>query len=477
MDFNPKTDALPHQIEAVEFVAGKPSVAIFDEQGLGKTKIVLDILLRGFATGEVDRALVVCKNSLLRTWQAEIEKHTHLRGVILSGDRTTTSRGLMVFSRFYLVAYSIVHRELSRLRQLMALGKCAIILDESHTIKNPKSRVTADVLSLRGLATKRLILTGTPVANYPEDLWTQFYFLDDGRALGTEFDAFRLFYDLGQGADRRAVSSENLQAISAAIRPLSIRRTKAGTLELPEKTFESREVPLHGAQAAMYSRVQSELRLQLVHDGKLVGTITVENALERLLRLVQICSNPALIDPGFDQPPAKFVILDQMLQEIMGSGEKAVVWSQFVQNVEQLGRRYREFGAAVIHGGVTLEDRHRVVTRFQAEPSRRLIFAVPGAAREGLTLTAANHAIYIDRSFNLVDYLQSQDRIHRIGQDKPCVITKLVARETIDGFVDEVLTRKAEIAEAIGGGVGRQKGEAVTGEEIARALGSDDLAR
>jgi len=101
---------------------------------------------------------------------------------------------------------------------------------------------------------------------------------------------------------------------------------------------------------------------------------------------------------------------------------------------------------------------------------RKLIFAVPAAAREGITLTAANHAVYLDRNFNLVDYIQSQDRIHRIGQDRPCTITKLVAENTVDEFVDEVLRRKLEIAETVEAGVKPNRPAGIRADDIERFL-------
>lgn len=472
IDLTPRTRPFPHQLEAEQFILEKPAVALFDEQGLGKTKIVLDVLLQEIAAGRIDGGLVVCKHALLPIWESEIEKHTNTRGVVLSGTVGQTGLALMVYSPLYVTSYSLVHRELGRIRELLKLRRMALVLDESHTIKNPEAQTTRDILAISTLATKRIILTGTPVANYPEDLWSQFYFLDGGKTLGPDFDAFKLYYSLGHGVSRRSVSDQNLASLTSRIRSIAIRRTKEGTLELPDKSFETHTVVLEEKQALMYKQIRDELRLELTHDGRLIETLDIENILERLLRLVQVCSNPSLIDPHYSAVPAKFVALDSLISAIMGRGEKVVIWSQFVENVKLLSHRYRGQGSAAIHGSVPVEDRKRIVDRFQEDVHRKILFAVPAAAREGLTLTAANHAIYLDRNFNLVDYIQSQDRIHRIGQERPCVITKLMADGTVDDFVDDVLRRKFEIAETVQSGVmPNQQGEAVQRNEIERFLG------
>lgn len=471
LDLTPRTRPFPHQLEAEQFILERPAVALFDEQGLGKTKIVLDALLQEISADKIDGGLIVCKHGLLPMWESEIQKHTKTRGVVLSGSVRQTGLALMVYSPFYLTSYTLMHRELSRIRELLKLRRMAMVLDESHTIKNPEAQTTRDILAISTLAAKRIILTGTPVANYPEDLWSQFYFLDGGKTLGPDFGAFKLYYDLGQGVSRRSVSDQNLASLSSRIRPITIRRTKKGTLELPDKSFETRTVALEERQGTMYRQIRDELCLELLHEGKLIETMDIDNILERLLRLVQVCSNPSLIDPHYNEVPAKFAALDSLIADILAKDEKVVVWSQFVENVKILSRRHHEHGSAAIHGGIPIEDRRRIVDRFQEDVNRKIVFAVPAAAREGLTLTAANHAIYLDRNFNLVDYIQSQDRIHRIGQERPCVITKLVAEGTVDDFVDDVLRRKFEIAEEVQSGAeSNHQGEAVRRSEIERFL-------
>ncbi len=135
----------------------------------------------------------------------------------------------------------------------------------------------------------------------------------------------------------------------------------------------------------------------------------------------------------------------------MARDEKVIIWTSFVGNIRLLRRRYASYGSAAIFGEVPIDDRAKIVSSFQSSAELRILVANPAAAREGLTLTEANHAIYIDRNFNMVDYLQSQDRIHRISQRRPAFIHKLVGKDTIDLYIEDVVYRKQGIAEYIYG--------------------------
>jgi SNF2 family DNA or RNA helicase len=164
-----------------------------------------------------------------------------------------------------------------------------------------------------------------------------------------------------------------------------------------------------------------------------------------MLRLAQIASNPALIDAGYDQVPAKIGVLDELLVAYT-TERKVIVWSSFVGNIQALAARYPHLNPVTIYGEQDTSARDHAVRAFRGDPGVRLLVANPAAAREGLTLTEANVAIYLDRTFNLVDYLQSQDRIHRISQTRECDIVLLLAAQTIDEFIDFALEQKHRLA-------------------------------
>jgi SWI/SNF-related matrix-associated actin-dependent regulator 1 of chromatin subfamily A len=316
-----------------------------------------------------------------------------------------------------------------------------LVLDESHRIKTPNARVTKAVLQLRAEAKRRYILTGTPVANKPEDLWSQIFFLDDGNALGATFDEFRARY-LIAGGGYKAVSD-----LRDRVSALAMRRVKSEALQLPPKETKRVVVDLTGRQRAMYVAMRDELELWV---RSLSGEQVVKQAeaiLARLVRLAQLASNPALLDADYEELPAKFGALDALLSSYMKHhDQKVIIWTSFVDNVTALAARYSAYHPVTLFGEMSTASRDVAVRRFRRDSTVRLLVANPAAAREGLTLTETNVAIYLDRTFNLVDYLQSQDRIHRISQKRACEIVLIIAGKTIDEFIDYSLEQKHRLA-------------------------------
>jgi SWI/SNF-related matrix-associated actin-dependent regulator of chromatin subfamily A-like protein 1 len=449
-DYSPRLKPLPHQLEATKFLIERDNAALFDEQGLGKTKIVIDALAYNFELGNIEAAIVICKKSLLANWQAEVAKHSKLKSIVLRGTPKQKGLSYMWFAHFYLINYELVPGEVNRLKGFLLTRPMALVLDESQRIKNPEGKATQAILSISPLAKRRYIITGTPVANSPRDLWAQVFFLDGGLSLGETPSDFCEKFEIDPNSNVQSFRDESgLKKLRSALSQFSIRRLKDDVLELPSKIYKTIQVDLEPQQREMYDQLRNQLYLEIVNlDGQEVID-NAENILKRLLRLVQIASNPHLIDKSYSETPAKFVELDRLISEIIKLNEKVIVWTGFVGNVRLLRRRYEKYGAAMIYGDVPIQDRQGIVETFQNSSELNVLVANPGAAREGITLTAANHAIYLDRNFNLVDYLQSQDRIHRIGQQKNAYIYGLIGENTIDAYIEDVVYRKQLIAQYI----------------------------
>jgi len=167
-----------------------------------------------------------------------------------------------------------------------------------------------------------------------------------------------------------------------------------------------------------------------------------EEILKRLLRLVQIASNPRLVDESYSFEPGKFASLKDIVENICGRGEKCIIWSSFTDNVDWLAEEFSSFGPCKVHGKMGIGQRDRTIEKFLSNENNKVLIATPGAAKEGLTLTVANHVIFYDRSFSLDDYLQAQDRIHRISQKKTCYVYNLIMKDSIDEWVDILLQSK-----------------------------------
>jgi SWI/SNF-related matrix-associated actin-dependent regulator 1 of chromatin subfamily A len=433
---------LPHQTEGTQFLRDRTAAALFDEQGLGKSKQLIDAVVASIRDGSLAGALIVCPNTIKTTWGEEIERYSDERYAIFgSGRKARRVAFRSLRASFYVINYEAIASELPSLRALLRFKRMAFVLDESHRIKTPAARVTRAIHSLRQDAARRYIMTGTPVANKPEDLWAQVFFLDDGRALGPNFRAFRERFCTPEGGYTR------IDELRDRLATVCLRREKEGTITLPPKTFTYVSVSLAGEQLRMYEQLREQLELWVRDLSGNEVKAQAENILARLVRLAQLASNPALLDSAYGEVPGKFLALDQLVQTYLAEPtEKVIVWTSFVGNIRALLRRFSRHNPVALHGEMDSKSRNAAVTAFKKDATVRLLIANPAAAREGLTLTRARTAIYLDRTFNLVDFLQSQDRIHRLSQAEPCEILILNAAGTIDEFIDFSLAQKHRLA-------------------------------
>ncbi|BCH13693.1 DEAD/DEAH box helicase [Mesorhizobium sp. L-2-11] len=459
-----KRDAFPHQLEALEAIKDLTYAAVFHEQGLGKTKIGLDLALSWLARDVADSAMIVTKKGLIENWRGEIASHSHLTPRIIGQDRIANFYAFNSPARLYLTHYEAVVSERSRLDLFLKTRRVAVVLDEAHKIKNPEAEIAQALLGLADGFVRRVIMTGTPVANRPFDLWSQVHFLDGGKSLGDDFPSFRrqldLANDLGRDEERASHFADALEELFERIRTFSVRETKKSSgLKLPDKTISNIEVALEPRQAEIYAQFRDELAAVVVRGGQAILD-DAEGLLKRLLRLVQVASNPAMVDQAYRAMPGKLPALESLLHEIVDSGEKAIVWTSFTDNADMLAFHFENLGVAVVHGGLSMAKREAALTAFKTDPECRVLVATPGAAKEGLTLTVANHAIFYDRTFSLDDYLQAQDRIHRISQERVCHVRNLIATNTVDVWVDALLTAKHLAAQLGQGDINRTEYDA-----------------
>ncbi|MFA6134542.1 MAG: DEAD/DEAH box helicase [Phycisphaerae bacterium] len=452
-----KHTAFAYQLEAATAVRDLEYAAIFHEQGLGKTKIAVDVLLYWLEKKIVDTVLIVVKKGLVRNWQKELASHTFIVPKLLTQSHKANFFVFNAPARVVLTHYEVLKGEKERMKLFLKTRDVGVILDESAKIKNPDSELTSAFLDLSPLFKRRIIMTGTPVANRPYDVWAQVHFLDGGTSLGQDFPEFRRKADLSNtlahDPDAQERFEDCIEGIFDRISPFSVRETKnSGIISLPEKVIETVSTAWETHQHELYRQIRSELRAVVVRDG-LPTEDRAEDVLKRLLRLVQIASNPHLVDASYSAEPGKLLPLTDLVERISRSGEKAIVWTSFTDNVDWLAKTLRGYGTVKVHGKLTIEERNRAIDKFQAAPDVRLLMATPGAAKEGLTLTVANHVIFYDRGFSLDDYLQAQDRIHRISQKRTCHVHNLVMEDSVDEWVDVLLHSKQMAAQLAQGDV------------------------
>lgn len=448
-DYSAKHEAFPYQHEAFLEIKDKDYAAIFHEQGLGKTKIAIDLLLYWLEKREIDTVLIVTKKTLVKNWVEEFGEHTNIRPKTLDNNKHSNffvfnSRAEVVITNF-----ETVSSEVERMELFLKTRNVGIIIDESTKIKNPESRLTQDFFRLSSLFKIRVIMTGTPVANRPYDLWAQIFFLDQGVSLGTDFSAFKsqcnLSNNLGHNESQRERFEETVSQIFSRISAFTVRETKnSGIVSLPTKKYIPLFVDFEDEQRRIYEQIRTEM-MMTIHRGDQSLYDESQDSLKRLLRLVQVTSNPKLLDDRYDIYSGKEEKLEDLLSEIMSREEKVIVWSIFTENIDYFTKKYKQYDAVKITGKMSVEERGRSVDKFK-HGSAKILFATPQSAKEGLTLTVANNCIFYDRGFNLDDYLQAQDRIHRISQKKQCNIYNLLVVDSIDMWIDKLLKAKQTAA-------------------------------
>jgi SNF2 family DNA or RNA helicase len=454
-----KHEAFVYQTEAVQAIRDLEFAAIFHEQGLGKTKMAIDLMLYWFEKGMVDTVILVVKKALIRNWQIELAVHTYITPKVLTQSRRTNFYVFNSPARVVLAHYEVLLSEKDRIGLFCRTRDVGVIIDESAKMKNPETALTKALFDLAPLFKRRVIMTGTPVANRPHDIWAQIYFLDRGASLGEDFAGFRRSVDLSNnlGRDETAQDEfeEKLCGIWPRISQFSVRESKgSGVIVLPEKVITSITTEWEARQLDMYQQMRNNLRAVVIREG-LPAEDRAEAILKRLLRLVQIASNPHLVDPAYREEPGKLPYLRDVLTRVSVRGEKAIVWTFFTENVDWLMKELGTWNPRRVHGKLAIEARNRAIEQFLAESGVRVLIATPGAAKEGLTLTVANHVVFYDRSFSLDDYLQAQDRIHRISQQRTCHVYNLLMEDSIDEWVDVLLHAKHLAAQLAQGDISR----------------------
>ena len=383
-----KLTAFPYQHDAFLAIKDKSYAAIFHEQGLGKTKIAIDLLLYWLEKRDIDTVMIVTKKTLVANWVDEFETHTNLRPKILDTKKKSNYFVLNSATRVIVTNFETISTELDRLQLFLKTRNVAIIIDESTKIKNPESKLTQDFFSISQLFKIKVIMTGTPVANRPYDIWAQIFFLDNGKSLGTDFADFKstcdLSNDLQEDEIKRKKFEESVAGIFNKIKDFSVRETKnSGIITLPSKIYHDVTIGFEKKQFEMYETLRNELKLSLTQGDETILDESTET-IKRLLRLVQITSNPKLIDDSYVGESAKEILLNQLIERLCNQDEMAIVWSIYTGNIDMLCKKYAKYGAVKITGKMTVEERNKSVLAFKSGKVK-LLFATPQSAKEGLT--------------------------------------------------------------------------------------------
>ena len=405
-----------------------------DDMGLGKTIQALAILPAG------KRTLVVAPTSVLFNWAAEIKKfRPDLRVASYHGARRVIDPTADVL----LTSYPILRNDTDALTQVTW---DIVILDESQTIKNPDSQVARAAYRLKSLW--KLTLSGTPIENRLEELWSQIHFTNPG-LLGGRADF----------AERWATPISDGDAATAArlrerIRPFVLRRLKTEVArELPPRTEAVMYVELDDGERLTYDAIRAATQREIVAMLEAGGGIMA--ALEALLRLRQASCHTALLPAGLRSGPApqsssKIERLMTALEDAVADDHKALVFSQWTSLLDLIEPHLHASGIKFVRldGSTSTDDRAAAVGTFQGEGGPPVMLLSLKAGGTGLNLTAADHVFLVDPWWNPAVEDQAADRAHRIGQDKPVMVYRLVARDTVEERILELQARKRALADA-----------------------------
>lgn len=412
------------------------NLILADEMGLGKTVQTLSLLASD--TEKNLPALILCPTSLLENWAREAEKFVPtLKTLVISG----ADRGKLwenaLFHDICICSYSIIKRDVEHVRGLRFKY---LILDEAQHIKNPSTGNSQTCKSIEAL--HKLVLTGTPLENSPEDLWSIFDFLHQG--MFGSLNAFRKKY-IGQTA-----TPEALQDLSSQIAPFILRRRKADVYkEIPPKIEQTLYCEMDDSQRKVYDAFLAEGRrkCEILKSGS--HELSKFEILSALLRLRQVCCHPDLIPgtlrPDADQPvrSAKMELLKELLLETIDSGHKVLLFSQFTSllSIVRAWLDSESIRYEYLDGATT--DRMAHVDNFNNSPDIPLFLLSLKAGGLGLNLTSADTVIIYDPWWNPAAEAQAADRTHRIGQTKSVNCIKLLVKNSIEEKVLELQKMKA----------------------------------
>ena len=436
-----------------------------DDMGLGKTVQMLALLQMDREAGEKKPALLVCPTSVINNWKREAARFApELRVLIHHGagrargkrlGRAAAGRALVVTS------YGLLLRDIEAIRDVQWSG---VILDEAQNIKNSQTKQAHAVRSIP--SDYRFALTGTPVENSVADLWSIMEFLNPGFLGGQKSFRQRFLLPIQSDLDQEAAGR-----LRRATGPFILRRLKTDRSiisDLPDKIEIKEYCSMTKEQATLYASVLRETERALSgaegiqRRGIILGTLS---------KLKQVCNHPAHFLGDSSAVPGrsgKLERLGEMLEEVVESGDKALIFTQFVEMGHMLKRHIQEaLGREVLflHGGTPRRRRDAMVERFGGDDSVQVFVVSLKAGGTGLNLTAASHVFHFDRWWNPAVEDQATDRAFRIGQTRNVQVRKMICAGTFEEKIDEMMEQKKGVAKSVVG----------TGEAWLTELSNDEL--
>jgi superfamily II DNA or RNA helicase len=413
-----------------------------DDMGLGKTAQTIAHIAIEQAEGRLDRpALIVVPTSLVSNWKAELANFApHLRVVVLHGLERHARRAELAGIHVAITTYTVLARDIEEMKNL---PWHLVVLDEAQVIKSPDAKATRAVCQLD--TRHRLCLSGTPIENNLQELWSEFAFLMPG-LLGDRkgfAKRFRTPIEKNNDAVRRV-------QLIRRIKPFLLRRTKAEVAtDLPPKHTILRRINLAPEQRELYETIRGTLydkvREQIAELSPAQSRIVV---LDALLKLRQVCCDPRLVklqSARAVKTSSKLDDLLEMIEEMIPEGRRILLFSQFTSMLDLIKPRLEEAGVGFVELRGDTRDRAEPVRVFESGAVPLFLISLKAGGR-GLNLTSADTVIHYDPWWNPAAEDQASDRAHRIGQTKSVFVYKMIAADTVEDRIVELQRNKADLA-------------------------------
>lgn len=441
--------------------------------GCGKTLTAIAIMGALWEQGKIKKVLVIAPTSVVAVWPRELDEYAAFPVTCrtLLGDKRQRLKAISDLQQYRfpkcrvaVINYESTWRE-GIFEALQDYDADLIICDESQRIKTHDAAQSQAIHKLGDAARFKMILSGTPVQNQAIDIWSQYRFLDSS-IFGDKFYAFRGRYAIMGGFNsKQIVGYKDLDGLIKREHSIAFRVTKDEALDLPEQTFETRQIEMSGKERSLYDRLKHDSCAELEGGGQ----ITATTVLTRLLRLQQLTggflvsdeeSTPQLVSR------AKLDALEDIIMDyVVDSGRKLVIFARFIAEVhaiinlaEKIFSKHhpkdermkdRHLKAVSIYGEIKKELRGGIVEQFQTDRDTVLFIGQIDTAGTGITLTAADTCVYYSKTYNYATYEQSLSRIHRIGQKNRCTYIDLVVSKSVDEMISIALRKKEDMAKTV----------------------------
>lgn len=465
------TKPYQHQVEGVMYGLENDSFLLGDDQGLGKTKQIIDIALCRKASEGMKHCLIICGiNGTKYNWADEVKIHSSEDAWVL-GTRFTkrppikmveggTKEKLEDLNNIPHQFFWITNIETlrggaykegkaknakyrfpvaERIQELIDNGTIGMVaFDEAHKAKNPDSQQGKALLSID--TPHAIPMSGTFLLNNPLDLYLPLAWA------GFENHSFyqykKHFCVMGGYGGKEVVGYKNLDELRAIMSKVMLRRTKGDVLDLPPKVHVNEYVEMTSEQKKLYEDVRKQIKAD-------IDKIKLHpDPMSQMLRLRQVTGYPGVLSTTITES-AKMDRLEEMVEEIASVGEKCIVFSQWSTMTNVVRNKLKRFNPAYITGEVASEERMDEIKRFQNDPECKVIIGTIGAMGTGLTLTAASTVIFLDEPWNRGIKDQAEDRAHRIGTRGTVRIVTLITKDSVDEGVYNLVQKKGRMADLL----------------------------